>query len=61
MQVGKITFSNRTENALKVLKDELIDKQMWEEEWHKKDYENEKLREEIADLKAEIRKLKARK
>lgn len=50
--VGRINFDGTREgNALDVLRDALIDKKMWEEEFHRKDYECENLKEQLARCK----------
>jgi hypothetical protein len=51
MEVGRITFSNRFENALAVLKDEAINSRMWEEEFRKAEYRISELEELLCQLK----------
>ncbi len=61
MDVGCISFGNsRAGAAIRVLKDEIIDRHMWEEEFHKKDYECEKLKEEVELLKEKVSSLELR-
>jgi hypothetical protein len=50
MDVGNITFSPKAYDALRIFRDELIAATMWEEEFWKKDYECEELRERINKL-----------
>ena len=55
--IGRISFGNtRAGEAIRTLKDEIIDKHMWEEECRKKDEEIERLKAIIADLQKGIRK-----
>lgn len=62
MVTGRINFDGTREGkALDVLREALIDRDMWEQEWAKKDYENEELRKDIANLKVVIRELSKRK
>jgi len=52
--VGRINFDGTREGkALDVLREALIDRDMWESEYYKKDYECEKLREELSKYKKE--------
>ena len=57
MQVGQITFNPRIDYAVSIIKEELIDGKMWEEECHKKDYQIDEMADEIADLKEENERL----
>ena len=57
MDVGRINFSPRFENALSVLREEAINSKMWEEEYRKMEYrleeqiqENERLSKLVEEL-----------
>ena len=57
--VGRISFGNtRAGEAFRTLKDEILDKYMWEEECRKKDEEIERLKKENEGLRRGRKKQK---
>lgn len=55
--IGRISFGNtRAGKAIDVLKEEIIDRHMWEEESRKKDGEIEFLREQVNKLQGIVDK-----
>lgn len=55
--VGRINFDGTREGkALDILREALIDRDMWEQEFYKKDYECEQLKEELAKCRRKMKK-----
>jgi len=62
LRVGNIQFgTGRLEHAFSIIQDEWVDGQAWKEAFYKAEYELDKAVDEIAELKKQIKKLRAKK